>query len=290
MKKLNGRKIRWICREIEKDRLSICSIAKIQKITPQHARRVYKKYRGQKHPKLLPCGRKPKPITEEEAELILNIRNEHPVCANSLEKILDERGYHIPHNRIHTVLLSKGLAKPDPKKQKRRRPYIRYEREHSNSLWHADWFEREKEQIVLFEDDTSRLLTGIGIFSNATAKNAKNVLEESIAEYGTPEQLITDHGTQFTSLPSKICNGPRPNEFQRFLADRGIMHIKARIKHPQSNGKVERLFQTLWQLKNHFGSWEKTIQYYNFKRPHMSLENGSLRTPYEAFLDKQKKC
>ena len=101
--------------------------------------------------------------------------------------------------------------------------------------------------------------------------------------------MITDHGTQFTSLSRKTCSSPRPNEFQRFLSEKGIKHIRARIKHPQSNGKVERLFQTLWQLKNHFGSWEKTIQYYNFKRPHMSLENGSLRTPYRAFLDKQRK-
>jgi hypothetical protein len=32
MKKLNQRKIRWICREMEKGELSICRIAKIQKI------------------------------------------------------------------------------------------------------------------------------------------------------------------------------------------------------------------------------------------------------------------
>ncbi|MDI6655201.1 MAG: IS481 family transposase, partial [Candidatus Hydrothermarchaeota archaeon] len=81
MKKLNGRKIRWIVREIEKGELSIRRIAKIQKITPQHARRVYKKYRGVKNPRLLPCGRKPKPITQEEVELILAMRNEHPACA-----------------------------------------------------------------------------------------------------------------------------------------------------------------------------------------------------------------
>jgi hypothetical protein len=79
MKKLNGRKIRWICREIEKGELSICRIAGIQEITPQHARRVYKKYRGVKHPKLLPCGRKPRPITQEEVDLILATRKEHPV-------------------------------------------------------------------------------------------------------------------------------------------------------------------------------------------------------------------
>ncbi len=288
MKKLNGRKIRWIVRETEKGELSICHIARIQKITPQHARRVYRGYRGVKHPKLLPCGRKPEPITLEDARMVIAVRKEHPVCAVSLEKILDEQGAHIPHNRIHRVLLRHGLAKPEPKKQKRRKPWIRYERRHSNSLWHADWFERDEEQIVLLEDDASRLLTGFGNFTNATARNTVAVLEDAISDYGRPRQLMTDHGVQFTSMPRGTCPEPEPNKFQKFLGEEGIQHIKARVKHPQSNGKVERVFRTLEGLKGHFGCWYSAVEYYNFKRPHMSLENGRLRTPYRAFLDKMK--
>jgi putative transposase len=289
MRKLNQRKIRWICREMKKGELSVCRIAKLQTITPRHARRVYEKYRGVKRPKLLPCGRKPEPIAEEEVELIIAARKEHPVGAVNLEKILGSKGEHIPHNRIHKVLLQYGLARADPKKQKRRRPWVRYERRHSNSLWHADWFERDEEQIVLFEDDASRLLTGFGSFSNATAENAKTVLEEAIGEYGSPQQLITDHGVQFTSFPRETCPNPEPNAFQRFLSEKGIQHIKARVKHPQSNGKVERLFQTLYGLKSHWKSWGRTIEYYSFERPHMSLENSKLRTPHRAFMDKVRK-
>ena len=141
---------------------------------------------------------------------------------------------------------------------------------------------------MLFEDDASRLLTGFGSYSNATAENARKALEESIERFGKPEQLITDHGTQFTSMPRENCPDPKPNEFQRFLKDNEIQHIKARVKHPQTNGKVERLIQTLWQLKEHFESWEDVATYYNYKRPHASLENGRQRTPYEAYLDKMR--
>ena len=166
--------------------------------------------------------------------MVLTLREEHPICAVYLEKLLDDVGYHIPHNRIHRILCDFGLASPEPKKQKRRKPWIRYEREHSNSLWHVDWFEREGEKIVLFEDDASRLLTGFGSYSNATAENARKALEESIERFGKPEQLITDHGTQFTSMPRENCPDPKPNEFQRFLKDNEIQHIKARVKHPQT--------------------------------------------------------
>ena len=234
MKKLNQRKIRWICREVKKGEFSICKIARIQKVTPRHVRRVYEKYRGVKRPCLLPCGRRPKPFSEEEIGVVLTLREEHPICAVYLEKILDDMGYHIPHNRIHKILCAHGMARPEPRKQKRRKPWIRYERDHSNSLWHADWFERDGEKIVLFEDDASRLLTGFGSYQNATAENAKKTLEEAINHFGKPEQLITDHGVQFTSIPRETCPEPRPNEFQRFLKDNEIQHIKARVKHPQT--------------------------------------------------------
>jgi len=100
---------------------------------------------------------------------------------------------------------------------------------------------------------------------------------------------MTDHGTQFTSLSRETCADPRPNEFQRILQSYGIKHIKARVKHPQSNGKVERVIQTMQNLREHFPNWDTAVYYYNFKRPHSSLENECLRTPFQGFLDKTRK-
>lgn len=51
---------------------------------------------------------------------------------------------------------------------------------------------------------------------------------------------MTDHGTQFTSLPRENCLDLKDNEFQQLLRHYNIIHIKSRIKHPQSNCKVER--------------------------------------------------
>jgi len=99
---------------------------------------------------------------------------------------------------------------------------------------------------------------------------------------------MTDHGTQFTSLPRSTCNTPSPNLFQQTLESFGIKHIKARVKHPQSNGKVERVIFTIKQLWNHFHCWDAAVFYYNYERPHSSLENGFLRTPYQAFVDKSR--
>lgn len=289
MKKLNQKKIRWIVREMDKEERSVYRIAKTMRVTPQWIREIHRTYhKTGDYPYPQRSGRKPQSISDEERTLILETRKNHPLSgAVALEKLLDSHGVHIPHNRIHRILKEEGLALDEPRKQ-RRRKWVRYERRYSNSLWHADWFEEQSDQIVLFEDDASRFITGYGVFTNATAKNSMLVLEQAIQRYGIPRQLMTDHGVQFTSLPRETCADPRPNEFQQILQSYGIKHIKARVKHPQSNGKVERAGQTLQKLWNHFHCWDVAVYYYNFERPHSSLENGCLRTPYQAFLDKTR--
>lgn len=289
MKKLNQRKIRWIIREMEKGERSVYRIAKTMDVTPRWVRELYHTYNETKQfPFPEKPGRRPRPVSNKEKEIVLKARKEHPLSgAVALEKIIDSKGTHIGHNRIHRILKQEGLSKEEPRKQ-RRRKWIRYQRRYSNSLWHADWFEKRQDQIILFEDDASRFITGYGVFRNATTKNTISILKQAIIGYGIPRQLMTDHGTQFTSLSRETCKDPKPNQFQKTLQGFGIKHIKARVKHPQSNGKVERAIQTIKKLDGYFHCWDTAFEYYNFRRPHSSLENGCLRTPYQAFLDKSR--
>ena len=286
MRKLNQRKIRWIIREMEKGERSVYRIAKLQNVTPRWVREIYRRYKEiGEYPYPNKPGRKPSLISDEERRIVLEIRRQHPVCAVTLEKILDREGIHIPHNRIHRILKEEGLSRNEPKKQKRRK-WIRYERRHSNSLWHGDWFEYRGKHIVVFEDDASRLITGFGVFSRATARNAVYVLDNAVDFYGAPKQVMTDHGVQFTSIPREGCPDPKPNVFQKRLKEYGIKHVKARVKHPQSNGKVEKASDTIMKLYKHFKSWDRTVAYYNFERPHMSLRIDSLETPFQAYIRK----
>ena len=59
----------------------------------------------------------------------------------------------------------------------------------------------------------------------------------------------------------------------------------ARVKRPQSNGKIERFFGTLKRLLRHFNSdLDRSITYYNNKY-HLSLE----MSPMKAFELKKGK-
>lgn len=117
-----------------------------------------------------------------------------PACVYDSEKgdigaVLARLG--IPRTRL-------GLAKDEPKKKNQRKcKWVRYERRHSNSLWHADWTEKDGKQILLIEDDASRLLVGFGVFDNATAENSVATMKQVMEKYGVPKQVMTDHGTHF---------------------------------------------------------------------------------------------
>ena len=76
----------------------------------------------------------------------------------------------ISHNKIHQHLLEVGLARPNLKKQKKRKR-CRYERKHSLSLVHADWLDYDGTQVIAYEDDASRKILSIGEFTNATTDN-----------------------------------------------------------------------------------------------------------------------
>ena len=274
MKKLNKKKIKWIVKEFVRREIGVWTIAQTQNITKQHAYRIAKKFKNCE-PEFKKPGRKPKQITDEERKIVIQTYKEIRASAVMIEQYLDERGIHINHNRIHRILLEAKLAKEEQRK-KNRRTWVRYERKHSLSLGHTDWFDYNGRQGIIYIDDASRLITSYGEFDNANTDNSLKVFKKGL-KWGTYKQMMSDHGTQFE------------NQFTEGIKEAGTKHIKARVKHPQSNGKAERAIQTIKKLWNELGSFDKAVEQYNYKKPHMSLTNGKLRTPYQAFLEKQRK-
>jgi putative transposase len=279
MVKLNKRKVEWFIREFEKGELSKYQIAKQLKVSRQWLNRLYDEY---KRTGELPVPGKPgrpgAPIIQAEIDLIGAYKEEYGCGATNLETIMREHKVPISHNRIHRVLKYMGKAKNEKKKQAKRK-WIRYERRHSNSLWHTDWFEYNGLQIVAYLDDASRLVTGVGVFDNATTENAILVLNKAIEDFGKPKQLCSDWGTQFTS-----------DMFKQSLKQQEIEHVKAKVKHPQTNGKLERWWQTLRHNTEHFGDLQYAVWFYNNKRPHMSLNKpNQIVTPIQAFKNKQRR-
>lgn len=232
-------------------------------------------------------GRKSPPIPIETQQLVEKTFKKTPLGAVKMEQLLDHQGIHVPHNTIHCILREKKLAQEQPKKSHKRK-WIRYERRHSNSLWHIDYCEIDGKQIIGLLDDASRFVTACNEYDHATAENAVKSLETAIHSYGAPTQILSDNGTHFLSLTTKNCSNPKDNIFQKTLKKYGIKHIKTRVHHPQTNGKLERWFGTLKKLKKHYWSVPKAVSAYNNDIHHSSLTNRQIRTPAQAFIEKMR--
>ena len=87
------------------------------------------------------------------------------------------------------------------------------------------------------------------------------------------------------SLPTRQTkNGDSESAFEKFLEENNIKHIMARIKHPQTNGKIEKWYHTYEKSRKLFDDFDKFVNWYNSIRYHESLdEKHYLQTPEDAF-------
>ena len=229
-------------------------------------------------------GRPARPIEEWEIQTVKKTFEKYSVSASVLMKLIErDYGKHINHNRIHRILLGLGMAKKKDKKDVRKKDWIRYERRHSLTAVHIDWYYYAPLQLWVFAvlDDASRkLLALVECNSPTTEKSIEGMMKAM--EHGKIKQCISDHGSQF------ISNIGGDSRFKEFLDNKGIQQILCRIKHPQSNGKVEKFFDLYRNKRSLFKTKEEFIAWYNEVRPHRSLNFEILETPQQAFIRKMK--
>ena len=107
---------------------------------------------------------------------------------------------------------------------------------------------------------------------------------EIALKHGKIKQCISDHGAQFTA---NIVDAE--GKFKSYLKSKEIKQILCRIKHPQSNGKIEKWFDCYDRHREAFKTVDEFLHWYNDLRPHRSLKFEILETPSQAFIRKLKK-
>jgi putative transposase len=228
-------------------------------------------------------GRPMIPIEEWERELVKKFYEKYRVSADTLEKLIErDENKHLSHYRIHKILLELGYAKNKDKRDKRKKDWIRYERMHSLTAVHIDWHYNGKVWIFAVIDDASRYMLTLIECSSPTTKRSIEGIKIALKS-GKIKQCISDRGSQFMN------NMDGYSEFQNFLKSVQIQHIKTKIKHPQSNGKVEKWFECYDKHRKAFKTKEEFLIWYNEVRPHRSLNFEILETPKQAFIRKRRK-
>jgi putative transposase len=285
--KLDSDRIAWIVKMKEQGAKN-AEIASVQKVSVRRVQQLYSRYRKDHQlPVLGRAGRPSKPITGDEIRLVREAYSKYRANAWYLSKYINKTyNVRINHNRIHRIMVSEGMSSEEARK-KQRRKWIRYEREHSNSLWHTDWHEIKDprwkgKQLIVYEDDASRFVTGYGVFDNVSSQHSVDVLDAAIKKYDRPASVISDNGSPFTTNV-KPLDSDKPTSFEHYMMKNKIRHIRARVRHPQSNGKLEKFFDIFEKKLKFFNSIEEFMEWYNNVRPHGALDLDEMETPLKAY-------
>ncbi|HVX15395.1 MAG TPA: DDE-type integrase/transposase/recombinase [Pirellulales bacterium] len=197
-----------------------------------------------------------------------------PASASAVAQVLHEAGYQ----------MEEVPTRPHPDK-------VRFfERARANQLWQTDLFtfvlkrQNRRVYLVAFMDDHSRFIVSYGLHASQSSALVLEVLRSAIASHGTPEEILTDNGSQYVTWRGKSA-------FTKELEKRGIKQVVARPRRPQTLGKVERFWGTLWRecLESavfiDLGDAQKRIglfiDHYNFQRCHQGIDGS---TPADRFF------
>ena len=289
---LDDEKVRQIITMIEEWGHPVEIVAKYFRITKSRIYQLLKEYRDTGEiPTIKKRGRKRRKVSEDLRNEIKHIKIRMNIGSVAIAEYLRRiKGITIGNGIVHQILLEENMTKPDPGKNVRKRPWVRYERKHSLSAVHMDWHlsKSNGSWVCVVLDDASRMILASGEFEAATAENSIRILKEAHLKYrhiSPIREVITDHGSQFYAN-KRDSDGNAFHPFEEFCKESGIKHILTRYNHPQSNGKVERWFQVYKQKREDYESFEEFIVWYNEIRPHRSLDWSIMETPKKAFYRK----
>lgn len=120
-------------------------------------------------------------------------------------------------------------------------------------------------------DGYSRYLIHHELRRNMTEYDIEITIQRALEKYSDENpKIISDNGSQYIS-----------KDFQGFLKEAGLQHIRTSVAYPQSNGKLERFHRSINSefLRNHSlidledarKQIDLYVNYYNTKRLHSSL-------------------
>lgn len=250
--------------------------------------------RYQKDQSLSDQSRAPKNVSNKTSDKmeheILQLRCENPGWGcRKIAKVLHTKGFSdVPCDKtVNNILNRYGCISQE--ESLKRVPFIRFQKEHCNDMWQTDF----KGDFPLADatrcfpltilDDCSRL--SIKIAPKLNTLGVTDSFRDAFLEFGLPYSVLSDNGWTFRGLHGGYTS------FEKWLMNHDVLPIHGRIKHPQTQGKIERFHRTMKSellMYNQFSdlasaneSLQKWRIKYNEERPHEAL---GMKCPAEIYL------
>jgi len=195
------------------------------------------------------------------------------------------KGVKVSPNSVKKTINKEGLplARKAKKKKRSTDKIRRFERAKPMQLWQSDITQytlavsSARVYLTVFMDDHSRYIVGHRLASRQTSDLVMDALKDACANFGKPQEVLTDQGRQYFAWRGK-------SDLEKYLEKQGIKHVVSRAHHPQTLGKCERFWETitneLWtrakpqDLEEARVRIKHFIDYYNHYRPHQGIDGS----------------
>lgn len=207
--------------------------------------------------------------------------------------ITDNQGWFISESSVYRILKERGLITSPAWILMQAANEYKDKATYVHQQWQTDftyfkiigwgWY-----YLSTVLDDYSRYIITWDLCSNMETDDAKRSINTAIQETGVNREemprLLTDNGSSYIS-----------NEFNNYLTEINMGHVRGAPYHPQTQGKIERYHRTMKnviKLENYFFPDElraklaEFVDYYNNKRYHEALGNV---TPSDVYFGRAKK-
>lgn len=240
----------------------------------------------------------PKALKPRTVEAIIRLRKRTRYGPRRLKFYLSKKGIFVSEHAIYKTIVRHNLIRHYRcKKQRTSRSYNVPYPGHTVQMdtKYLDTKPGFPQRLYQYTaTDCFTRLRVIRIYDELSADNSVRFLQEVMAKLPFRVHTVrTDNGVEFTYGPFKVVH-----PFSRECARLNVRHWLNKPSHPESNGRVERSHRTddeefynlnpvrnPYAWKYRISSWER---FYNFHRPHQSLNNLSPHQYWLKFAKEQE--
>jgi len=210
---------------------------------------------------------------------VVALRRQYGWAGRKLRVLLAAEGLTLAPATIDRIIRRAGLVDLD---EAHRPAPQRFARAAPNELWQMDF----KGQYPLAAgwcfplsvlDDHSRFAVGLAALAGTAGGPVDAQLVRCFQAYGVPAAMLVDHGVPWWAP----ANGHGLTRLAVMLLRQGIELIYSGVRHPQTQGKVERFHRTLarrlrqWGVPTTLAGFGQALARfrieYNEVRPHEAL-------------------
>lgn len=279
------------------------AVCRKHRISPKAGYALWRRYEAEGESAVRGRSRRPHHspgrLSERVETRILEIRQQRRWGPRKIRWQLEqEKSEWVPsRSTIEEVLRRHGLVTPE--RSAKSRAFKRFEYAQPNQLWQMDFKGHfalgngSRCHPLTVVDDHSRYLIDLRAYADERNESVRECLVSCFRENGLPERFLTDNGPPWGSAGEDAYT-----ELEVWLMRLDVRVLHGRARHPQTQGKVERVHRTLTEeldlefsdlsdAQSGLGGYRRI---YNHERPHEALGMkvpASLYRPSERIYPEQ---